>query len=174
MLAIAMPLSGVVSSIPNLTALTNNPTVENSVITTPEEVARKEKAEFIDNYFAKYDAPLEGYGMKFVEEAEEHGLDYRLLPAIGMIESTGGIQKCHSVSNSVFGYGSCKMGFESIDKSIEIVAESLGGDNPKTSRHYEGKTTLQILRKYNSVIPTYPQKVERVMKKIHDDGEEII
>ena len=173
MLAITIPLTGI-SSIPSLAAINNTPAEENSVIITQEEVIRKEKADAIDTYFAKYDAPLKGYGMKFVIEAEKNNIDFRLLPAIAMRESTGGKQACKKVPNSVFGWGSCKISFESIDASIETVALSLGGNNPKTARHYEDKTTLQILRKYNSVIPNYPKEVARIMKMIQDDGQEII
>jgi len=173
MLAIAVPFTGI-SAIPSLATVNNTLTEENSVIITQEEVARKEKADLIDSFFASYDAPLEGHGMKFVLEAEKNGLDWRLLPAIAMRESTGGKHACKKVPNSVFGYGSCKMSFNSIDESIEIVAHSLGGNNPNTARHYEDKTVLQILRKYNSVIPNYPNEVVRIMKKISDDGEKII
>jgi hypothetical protein len=173
MLAIAVPFTGI-SSIPSLTALNNIPTDENSVIITQEEVARKEKAGLIDTYFKDHDAPLEGHGMKFVLEAEKNDIDWRLLPAIAMRESTGGKFACKKVPNSVFGYGSCRMSFDSIDKSIEIVAASLGGNNPNTSRYYDNKTIKQILKKYNSVIPNYTNQVIRIMKDIHDDSKEII
>jgi len=180
MLAIAVPLTGV-SAVPSLAAVNSNITKENSVVTTQEEVERKEeveerkeKAELIDNYFKLHNAPLEGYGMKFVLEAEKNEIDWRLLPAIAMIESTGGKQACKRVPNSVFGYGSCKLSFKSIDESIEIVTKSIAGHNPKTAHHYDGKTTLQILRTYNSVIPTYSQKVVKVMKTISNDGKEVI
>lgn len=174
MLAMSIPLTGI-SSIPSLALATNNvPSEENSVIITQEEVARKEKADAIDAYFAELDAPLEGYGEKFVLEAEKNDLDWRLLPAIAMRESTGGKHACKRVPNSVFGYGSCKISFESIDKSIEIVAHSLGGNNPNTARHYDGKTTTQILKKYNSVIPGYSNQVIKIMKAISDDGSEIV
>lgn len=182
MLAIGMPLSGI--SIPSLTAINNSFTKENSVIITQEEVdrniqielekARQEKAGAIDTYFAKYDAPLEGHGMKFVIEAEKNGIDWRLLPAIAMRESTGGIHACKKVPNSVFGWGSCKISFNSIDESIEIVSRSLGGNHPGTARHYENKTVTQILKKYNSVIPGYSSQVIKIMKAIKDDGQEII
>ncbi len=172
MLAIVMPLSGV-SNITSL-AVNNNLTGENSVIITQEEVARKGKADVIDAYFHKYDAPLRGHGMKFVLEAEKNDIDWRLLPAIAMRESTGGKQACKKVPNSVFGWGSCKISFDSIDESIEIVARSLGGNNPKTSKYYEGKTITQILKKYNSVIPNYSNQVIKIMKSISDDGKEII
>jgi hypothetical protein len=173
MLAIAMPLSGL-GTITSLDAINTSLTKENSVIITQEEVARKEKAEAIDTYFDKYDAPLKGYGMKFVEEAEKNGIDWRLLPAIAMRESTGGKQACKRVPNSVFGWGSCKISFESIEQSIEVVSKNLGGNNPNTDHHYEGKTTEEILRKYNSVIPNYPKEVVRIMKMIQADETEKI
>src|ERR1035437_8692478 len=154
MLAIALPITGM-GSIPNTFAILDSNkdvAVEASTITTQEETIRKEKADAVDAYFAKYDAPLEGYGMKFVLEAEENGIDWRLLPAIAMRESTGGKHACKKVPNSVFGWGSCKISFNSIDESIETVALSLGGNHPDTARHYENKTVTQILKKYNSVI----------------------
>ena len=54
MLAISIPLSGM-PALSSLVVADSNIAEENSVITTPEEVARKEKADAIDAYFAKYD-----------------------------------------------------------------------------------------------------------------------
>jgi hypothetical protein len=173
MLAIAVPITGV-GSIPSMAAvLDKSTTIETSVITPQEEVARKDKAQAIDKFFKSYNAPLEGYGMKFVLEAEKNDIDWRLLPAIAMRESTGGKQACKKADNSVFGYGSCKLSFKSIDDSIEVVAKSLGGNNPNTARHYDGKTTVQILKKYNSVIPNYTKQVVKIMNMI-DDKDEVI
>lgn len=167
-----MPLGGVVS-IPSLMQVNDSPKVENSVITTPEEVNRQEKAEKIDALLAKYNSPLEGYGMKFVTEAEKHEIDWRLLVAIAGRESTFGRHSCKRVTNSFLGYGSCKINFESVDDAIERVSTSLGGNDEKTDHYYAGKTTEQILRKYNSVIPNYPKEVMRIMKMI-DKDESII
>ena len=173
MLAIAVPMTGA-GSIPSLMALPEiNNTVATSVITAQEEAARKDKAEAIDSFLSSYDAPLEGYGMKFVLEAEKNDIDWRLLTAIAMRESTGGKQACKRVPNSVFGYGSCKISFKSIDESIEVVSKSLGGNNPSTAHHYDGKNTIQILKKYNSVIPNYSTQVVKIMKMI-DDSDKII
>ena len=171
---IASPLTGLGTINLGVPDSNKQITAENSVIITQEEVKRKDKADAIDAYFAKHDAPLEGYGMKFVLEAEKNEIDWRLLPAIAMRESTGGIHACKKVPNSVFGWGSCKISFNSIDESIEIVAESLGGNNPNTARHYDNKTVTQILNKYNSIIPGYHDQVIRIMKAIKDDGKEII
>jgi hypothetical protein len=159
------PLAGL-TALPS-TAVTPNVVIQAQAIT--KQVADdQKKADIIDAFFASYDAPLEGYGIKFVTEADKNNIDWRLLPAIAMRESTGGKSACKSVSNSVFGYGSCKLGFKSIDESIEIVSRSLGGNNPNTANSYAGKTTTQILKKYNpdSIIPGYSKQVVKLMKMI--------
>lgn len=171
MLAVATPLVGVSPIASPTVVISENITTEAPVITTQEAEDRKARAEKIDAFFASRNAPLEGYGMKFVEEADKHDIDWRLLAAISVIESNAGKQACKKVENSVLGYGSCKMSFKSIDESIEIVSMKISGNT--SSYYHEDMTTPQILRKYNSVIPTYVQKVTKVMKMI-DDSEEIV
>ena len=173
MLSVVIPFNVISLTPTSIASSLNENAVISSMITTPEEAARKTKADAIDAFFASYNSPLEGYGMKFVLEAEKNDLDYRLLPAIAMRESTGGKKACKSVPNSVFGYGSCKISFDSIDQSIEVVSASLGGNSSNLSKHhYDGKTTLQILRKYNSVIKNYPNQVVKIMKMISNDEED--
>lgn len=127
------------------------------------------KALAIDNYFKDRKMPLEGYGMKMVEEAEKNNLDWRLIPAISVIESTGGRFACKKVKNSFLGWGSCKINFESKEKAIEIVAWNLGGNNPKTARYYQkGQDLVDLLQTYNppSIVPNYANKVMKVMDAI--------
>ena len=138
-------------------------------VSTDASLALKEtKAALIDEYFQKYNMPLAGRGMKMVEEAEKNELDWRLLAAISVRESTGGKKACTKVKNNPFGWGSCKIGFESMDKAIETVAHNLGGNNPKTARHYDSKTTREILNAYNppSIVPKYTDQVISIMNKI--------
>lgn len=134
-------------------------------------LARQQKADAIDAYFAEHDMPLEGTGMKMVEEAENNDLDWRLLPAVAVRESTGGKYDCKKVENNPFGWGSCRIGFKSNDKAIEIVAKNLGGNNPKTAKHYDNKSTKEILRAYNppSIVPKYAEQVMSIMKDIGDE-----
>jgi hypothetical protein len=129
------------------------------------------QANAIDAYFAARGMPMKGTGMKMAEEAYKNGIDWRLLPAIAVRESTGGKHGCKSVPNSDFGYGSCKIPFDSKDHEIEVVARNLGGNNPNTAKHYDGKTTKQILQKYNppSVIPHYYEQVLAIMNAIGED-----
>lgn len=138
----------------------------------PEAELVKAKAEAIDAYFAKRDMPLEGMGQKMVEEAEINDLDWRLLPAIAVRESTGGKFDCKKVDHNAFGWGSCKIGFKSDEEAIETVARNLGGNNPKTSMHYEDKTTKEILRAYNppSVVPKYAEQVMSIMNAIGEEN----
>lgn len=138
----------------------------------PESVIQQIKAEAIDTYFRERSMPLEGMGMKMVVEAEKNGLDWRLIAAIAVRESTGGKFECKKVPNNPFGWGSCKIGFESNDHAIETVARNLGGNNPKTAYHYDDKTTIQILRAYNppSVVPKYAEQVISIMKVIGEDS----
>ncbi len=168
MIAVAMPLAGV-SSIPELTPSdANKVEATPSVITTQEKEDFKRKADAIDTFLTKRGSVLAGYGAKFVEEADKNDIDWRLLVSIAGRETTFGRNMCKNpkAPNNPFGWGSCKIGFKSIDESIEKVSAALGGNSESTAHHYEGKTTLQILRKYNSVIKYYPEEVVRIMKLI--------
>ena len=139
-----------------------------------ENPSHEEKALAIDAYFRSHNMPLEGMGMNMVIEAEKNELDWRLLPAISVIESTGGKFACKNVTHSFMGWGSCKIDFESDEQAIEIVAKNLGGKNPNTDQHYADKTTEEILRKYNSVIPTYVKKIMGVMNEIGESDEMVV
>jgi len=128
----------------------------------------KIKASLIDAYFRSRSMPLSGLGMKMVEEAEKNELDWRLLPAIAARESTGGKYACKKVAHNPFGWNSCKTGFDSNEHAIEIVAKNLGGNNPKTKKHYAEKDTQQILKAYNPphIVANYASQVMRIMNTI--------
>ena len=131
---------------------------------------RQLKADAIDSYFEVRDMPLKGYGMKMVIEAEKNNLDWRLIFAIAVRESTGGKFECKKVKNNPFGWASCKVGFESNEEAIEIIALNLGGNNPNTAKHYEGKNTKEILHAYNPpyVVRHYVSQVMSIMNTIGD------
>ena len=138
----------------------------------PSSQVLKARAEAIDAYFAERDMPLKGMGEKMVEEALKNDLDWRLLPAIAVRESTGGKFECKKVPNNPFGWGSCKIGFKSNEQAIETVAHNLGGNNPNTARHYDEKTVIEILRAYNppSVVQRYAEQVIAIMDVIGDEN----
>jgi len=129
---------------------------------------QKIKAKAIDSYFKLHNMPLLGMGMEMVKEAKKNDIDWRLLPAIAIRESTGGKHGCKKVKNNPFGWGSCKISFSSNKKAIETVAKNLGGNNPNTKKHYLNKSLKEILRAYNppSIIPHYAQQVISIMNTI--------
>jgi hypothetical protein len=128
----------------------------------------KAKAQAIDAYFEAHDMPLEGLGMKMAQAADINDIDWRLLPAIAVRESTGGKNACIKAKNNPFGWGSCKVSFNSMGEAIETVAKNLGGNNPTTAYHYDNKTTTQILQAYNppSVVRRYAEQVTAFMNDI--------
>ena len=134
-----------------------------------------DQANAIDSYFESHDMPLKGLGAKMVEEAHKNDLDYRLIPAIAVRESTGGKHTCKKAKFNPFGWGSCKIGFKSYEDAVTILAKNLGGNNPNTARHYGGaKTIKELLQKYNppSIVPAYASEVMTIMDNI--GGEDMI
>ncbi len=139
---------------------------QNQNIAEVSEKVVDQRAEKIDAYFAKRDMPLEGYGAKMVEEADKNNIDWRLIPAIAIKESTGGKFAC---GHNPFGWASCKIDFKSWDEAIEVLAHNLGGNNPNTARYYEGTTTREKLHYYNgSVVPSYTGEVLEFMELINN------
>lgn len=169
MIATSLSLSSFTAGIDQFIAMKSDDSQKMSAEERALQVEREERAAKIDAYFAKGNMPLAGYGMKMVLEAEKHGVpDWRLIPAIAVRESTGGINACETASYSAFGWGSCKISFKSYDHAIEVLATNLGGDNPKTARYYDNKSVEQILKVFNppSVVPKYAQQVMAIMDKI--------
>lgn len=102
--------------------------------------------------------PLQGYSQDFVDAADQYHLDWRLLPAISMVESTGGK---HCRNYNPFGWGSGRARFESYQDAIFSVARHLSEDNP-----YRGKTTTQKIRAYNARHWSYPSRVHKMIDRI--------
>ncbi len=132
-----------------------------SEATTAIEVRLDPRVQKIDTYFAKRGMPLSGYGKDFVEVADRYGLDWRLLPAISVRESSGGK---HLLNNNPFGWGSAKIPFSDFGDAIEVVGWNLSGNNPNTSRYYGTEDNREKLYWYNgTVLPSYPSEVLGIM-----------
>lgn len=123
----------------------------------------------IDEYFAARHMPLAGSGAVMVAAADENGIDWRLLPAIAVQESTGGKKAC---GPNPFGWASCRRTFSSIEEAIATVARHLGGNATSTRRYYADRTTAQKLEVYNprSIAPDYPEEVAAIMAEIDQAG----
>jgi hypothetical protein len=109
----------------------------------------------LQKFFGDRDCPLRDSAKDFLVAADQNQLDWRLLPSISMIESSGG--KYYG-NNNVFGWGSCKEKFSSVRAGIHYVAAQLG-----KSRRYKGKDIDGKLQLYNP-LPEYSQRVKAVMR----------
>lgn len=134
---------------------------------------QKIKAAKIDAYFGKYDLPAEGYGMAMVTAADKWGLDWRLLPALAKLETTGGKNTCKNPKgkNNWFGWNSCRTAFNTIEESFDVIAMNLTGNNPRTASYYKGKTVEKILEAYNppatpGITPNYHKLAFKIMDEI--------
>jgi hypothetical protein len=108
----------------------------------------------LQKYFSERDCPLRAAAADFLAAADQNELDWRLLPSISMIESSGGKDYRN---NNVFGWDSCKERFASVEDGIHFVAAKLA-----QSDKYKGKNLDDKLRTYNPN-PAYPHKVKAVM-----------
>lgn len=94
----------------------------------------------------------------FIGKADQYGLDWRLLPSIAMVESSGGK---HSRRNNVFGWNSGRTGFRTVAAGIDYVASRFA-----QSPMYRGRTSRGILAAYNPARQQYPHKVIRYMEML--------
>lgn len=111
----------------------------------------------LKSFFAKRGCPLKDSAQDFLVAADQNSLDWRLLPSISMVESSGG--KDYK-NNNVLGWDSCKERFSSVRAGIHYVAAQLG-----KSKRYKGKDLNHKLRIYNP-LPEYSQRVKAVMQSI--------
>jgi hypothetical protein len=129
--------------------------------TIPETpIVEDPRIAIIDKYYADRNMPLEGYGKKMVEVSDKNRLDWRLLVAISIRETSGGKHMCRKFN--AFGWGSCKIEFSSHEEAIETIAYKLSN-----LPCYKGATTEHKLYHYNgTVIKTYPKEVIKIMNTI--------
>jgi hypothetical protein len=108
-------------------------------------------------FFHAANCPLERLASVFIVEADFHQLDWRLLPSLSFVESSGG--KSYR-GNNVFGWNNGQASFPSIGEGIRVVASRL-----HYAPMYRGKGLIEKLRTYNSNV-SYVQSVRQVMRQI--------
>jgi hypothetical protein len=108
-------------------------------------------------FFTRGECPAAEYAVDFLMVADEFALDWRLLPSLSFIESTGGKASPH---NNLFGWDSGRAHFPSPSAAIRSVGSHLAQDAV-----YRSKSLDEILAAYNPD-RDYPQKVKSVMRQI--------
>jgi hypothetical protein len=109
------------------------------------------------DFFVALNSPASNLAEDFLLAADLHGLDWRLLPSIAIIESGGGRE---SMNNNILGWDSCRQSFPSVRAGIHTVADRLSN-----SRLYKGKDLDRKLRLYNQNA-IYPAKVKGLMARL--------
>ncbi len=93
----------------------------------------------------------------FLEAADAYSLDWRLLPSLSFVETTGG-KNAHN--NNMFGWDSGRAKFTSPAAGIHAVGYRLANSDA-----YRGKGLDRLLATYNPN-PDYVRAVKSVMRSI--------
>lgn len=111
----------------------------------------------LKKFFQKGDCPAERYAQAFLDAADRYDLDWRLLPSLSYIESTGGKM---ARNNNLFGWDSGKAEFPTPVAGIREVGYRLAN-----SSLYKDKDLDDVLATYNPDAE-YAEKVKSVMRRI--------
>jgi hypothetical protein len=118
-----------------------------------------ERRQKLQAFFQSYRCPAPYHVEDYLKEADKNAIDYRLLPAISVRESTCGR---HSRLNNHWGWDSARSGFSSVRAGIRYLAQTLA----RGSR-YKDKTVDGKLKVYNPKVQ-YAAEVKRLMQEIED------
>jgi len=118
---------------------------------------RDARLKTLQRFFGKANCPAQKYSQVFLEAADSNDLDWRLLPSISFVESTGGKA---AKNNNLFGWDSGRAGFASPVASIQTVGYRLSH-----SELYRDKDVDEILATYNPNAE-YADRVKFVMRQI--------
>lgn len=108
-------------------------------------------------FFQDLRCPASALAEDFLWAADLHGLDWRLLPSIAVIETGGGKT---ARGHNWFGWQSGKKAFRSAREAIHWVAARLA-----SSPLYRGRHPHSLLRVYNPA-PGYRDRVVSLMRRL--------
>lgn len=114
----------------------------------------------LESFFLSYGCPTPHYVIDYVRAADAFQIDYRLLPAISLLESTCGE---YGRMNNHWGWNGALDGFESVPAGIEFVTSQLAG-----GQVYRDKELDQKLLTYNPK-RRYAREVKRLMTLIETE-----
>jgi hypothetical protein len=123
----------------------------------PSDYRHDPRLASLRTFFSKADCPAATYSEAFLEAADAYELDWRLLPSLSYVESTGGKSAHH---NNLFGWDSGRAHFPNPIAAIHAVGYRLAN-----SVLYKDKELDSLLATYNPNLE-YVQKVKSVMRRI--------
>jgi hypothetical protein len=125
--------------------------------TPPSDYRNDPRLTTLRNFFTKSACPAAKYAEAFLEAADAYELDWRLLPSLSFVESTGGKS---ARNNNLFGWDSGRAHFPNPIAGIHAVGYRLAN-----SLLYKDKELDSLLATYNPNLE-YVEKVKSVMRRI--------
>jgi hypothetical protein len=121
------------------------------------EPVKDPRLAFLRAFFERSNCPAAKLSPIFLEAADMYALDWRLLPSLSFVETSGGKA---APNNNLFGWDSGRAAFSSAAASIRAVAAFLAN-----SALYRNKDVDGILKTYNGS-EGYGRRVKDVMRRI--------
>ena len=134
-------------------------TVAAAANTLPDPKIPDNRTERLETFFQSFGCPTPHHVDEYVITADTYAIDYRLLPAISVLESTCGI---YQRQNNRWGWDSARKGFASFKAGLEFIARQLS-----IGQYYKNKTLAEKVHTYNPD-PHYSKQVNKLMRKIDD------
>ena len=125
--------------------------------TTPSEYREDPRLESLQRFFRLAGCPAVRLASVFLQAADDYDLDWRLLPSISFVESTGGKAAPH---NNMFGWDAGRAVFATMAESIHVVGFRLAH-----SARYRDKDLDDLLEAYNPNAD-YARRVKAIMRRI--------
>ena len=136
---------------PSVKPIVPSPKPPRAVVTLDPRTVRLSK------FLGRLHCPVAPLAGEFVDAADANHLDWRLLPSISLVESSGGK---NYRGNNIFGWGQGLQVFPTIRSGIQEVAYRLG-----RSALYRNRDLVSKLHLYNPDV-TYADRVLAVMRRI--------
>ena len=165
----SLSLSIIIYNTQNITKALEMQSAVSSTLSEKESASytiRRENIRKLESYFAKNESPLYPYARLIVEQAHMYGVDYRLIPAIAMNESTL-CKNIHENSYNCWGwgiYGDKITRFESYADAIRTITKGI------REQYYDRgmSSPSSIMRAYtpNSPNGIWATKIEWVYRQI--------
>jgi hypothetical protein len=126
--------------------------------TPPAQTSKDPRLSALRDFFERCACPIVKDSDAFLAAADRHGLDWRVLPSIAFLESTGGK---YQKGGNPLGWGSGKIKFGSTRQAIHHVAERLA-----RAPIYAQKDLVGKLKQYNPANKQYAAAVMEVMEQL--------
>lgn len=144
------------------------PNAASSAALTPLKIGEKEALDYrvsaLESVLNKYKSPLAPYAKTYVQAADKHGVDWRLLPSIAGLESSFGKHYIEGTYN-VYGWGSGRIYFDSWENGIDHINKTLRANYMDK---WGAKNVWEIGPIY-AESPTWAVRVDKFMNEINSE-----